>query len=55
MLEYTEIKTWTLLLRLRYLRYWGKPICLKRVNAHASSVNNLLQFLTNSSNSPIIR
>ena len=27
---------------------------LKRVNAHASGVNNLLQFLQHSSNSPII-
>ena len=29
------MKTWTVLLRLRCSRYWGKPIYLKRVNAHA--------------------
>ena len=28
-----------------FLRYWGKPIMLKRVNVHAFSVNYLLQFL----------
>ena len=50
-----KIKNVDALLRLRILRYWGKPCYLKRVNAHASGVNYLLQFLMISSNSPIVR
>ncbi len=33
----------------------GRPINLKRVNAPANGVKTLLQFLIDSSNSPIIR
>ena len=45
MLEYTEIKNVDSLRRLRNLRYRQTPNNLKRVNAHASGVNDLLQFL----------
>ena len=43
------------LLRLRHSRYRQTPNNLKRVNAHANGVNNLLQFLMILSNSPIIQ
>ena len=46
MLENKEIKR-GLFTSSTFLRYWGKPISLKRVNVHASGVNYLLQFLTN--------
>ena len=32
--HYTKKKTWTIT-SSTFLRYWGKPIMLKRVNAHA--------------------